>query len=79
MVGTFDNWKRKNPLKYDPYSREWKVTLGLTVGDYYYKYVVDDEWICNDDDPKDTDLYGNLNNIVRVWENGKKPLKKFSH
>lgn len=66
LVGTFDNWKKKSPLKYDQFSREWKITIGLNIGEYYYKFVVDDDWVCNDDDPKDTDMYGNLNNIIRV-------------
>lgn len=28
--------------------------------------MIDNEWACHDDDLKDTDLYGNLNNFVIV-------------
>ncbi|KAL4507061.1 hypothetical protein ABPG72_001854 [Tetrahymena utriculariae] len=66
IIGSFDNWQNKRPLKYDQFSREWKITLNLPRGDYFYKYIIDDEWICSDDDAKDTDIYGYLNNFISV-------------
>jgi len=66
LIGTFNNWKIKWPLKYDNFSRAWKIYLNLPPGDYIYKYIVDGVWVCNDDEPKETDVYGNINNIVKV-------------
>lgn len=29
-----------------------------------YKYIVDGEWICNENEPKNNDIYGNINNYL---------------
>lgn len=33
---------------------------------FRYKFIVDNRWICTDDDPKVTDIQGNLNNSIHV-------------
>ena len=54
------------PLKFDHFSKTWNTVLNLQPGEYFYKFIVDDEWICYDEDPKDNDLHGNINNYVLV-------------
>lgn len=52
-MGSFDDWNQTYDLKYDQFSRVWKISLSLKPGDYMYKYRVDDVWLINDDEPKD--------------------------
>ncbi|CAK79065.1 unnamed protein product (macronuclear) [Paramecium tetraurelia] len=66
VSGSFDEWKEKHKLKFDHFSKVWNVTLKLLPGEYYYKFYVDGEWICTDDDLKDNDIYGNINNFVII-------------
>ena len=33
---------------------------------YSYKYIVDGEWVCSDDDAKNNDFYGNINNYIVI-------------
>lgn len=33
---------------------------------FSYKFVVDDKFVCSDDDPKLNDLQGNINNFIQV-------------
>ena len=33
---------------------------------FSYKFNVDNEWVCTDDDIKDTDINGNINNYILV-------------
>lgn len=33
---------------------------------YSYKFYVDNEWVCSDDDLKDNDIYGNINNFIII-------------
>lgn len=66
LAGSWDNFKHKFPLKYNNLSREWVVTLNLVPGEYFYKFIIDDEWMCNQDLPMETDIYGNINNYIKV-------------
>ncbi len=34
LIGTFNNWKIKWPLKFDNFSRTWKIYLNLPPGEY---------------------------------------------
>eukprot|EP00825_Cyclidium_porcatum_P042293 TRINITY_DN5762_c0_g1_i8.p1 TRINITY_DN5762_c0_g1~~TRINITY_DN5762_c0_g1_i8.p1 ORF type:complete len:311 (+),score=50.60 TRINITY_DN5762_c0_g1_i8:910-1842(+) len=63
LAGNWDNFKHKYPLKYNNLSREWGVTLNLVPGEYFYKFIIDDEWVCNPDSPLDTDIYLSLIHI----------------
>ena len=34
LIGSFDSWKTKHPLKYDLFSQMWTLTLQLPSGEY---------------------------------------------
>jgi starch synthase len=34
--------------------------------DNSYKFLVDDQWVCSEEDNKDNDIYGNINNYIMV-------------
>ena len=66
LCGSFTNWKEKIPLTFDPLSERWSTIVKLKKGKYFYKYVVNNEWIIN---PKERNERGNdgiVNNVVEV-------------
>lgn len=66
LVGSFDDWQNKYPLYYDYFTHIWTFTLYLKPGEYFYKFVVDGKWMCSEDDPKNFDNHGNVNNYLVV-------------
>ena len=66
ISGSWDGWKEKKKLKYESYSRNWKLVLSLQPGTYIYKYLVDDEWVCYKNDEVELDINGNANNFIVV-------------
>ena len=66
LCGSFTNWKEKIPLTFDPLSERWSTIVKLKKGKYFYKYVVNNEWIIN---PKERNEKGNdgiVNNVVEI-------------
>ncbi|KNC72844.1 hypothetical protein SARC_14595, partial [Sphaeroforma arctica JP610] len=45
---------------------EFSLTLDLPIGTYQYKFIVDEEWCYNPDQPQINDRSGAVNNIVEV-------------
>lgn len=61
----FDNWKTRHSMSFDNYTNQWFITLHLSRGKYYYKYVVDGtRWLVNEKEPKEKDNQGNDNNML---------------
>lgn len=60
-------WGQKIPLTFDEEQASWIMERELPEGRYEYKYVVDGEWVCNNDElvtPPNDD--GHINNYVVV-------------
>uniref|UniRef100_A0A7N0VLK3 AMP-activated protein kinase glycogen-binding domain-containing protein n=1 Tax=Kalanchoe fedtschenkoi TaxID=63787 RepID=A0A7N0VLK3_KALFE len=60
-------WGQKMPLKYEEEQNLWILKRELLEGRYEYKYIVDGEWLVNEDEPitapnKD----GHINNFIKV-------------
>ena len=64
ICGSFDDWKVRHDLTFDPFTNQWFTTLHLKPGvEFYYKYIVNnDNWIINEDELKVDDGAGNVNN-----------------
>ena len=65
LHGSFDNWKNKHKLYYNTIKQIWTLTLSLKPGEFYFKFLVDGVWECNEG-PKTNDVDGNINNILVV-------------
>ena len=66
LCGSFTNWKEKIPLTFDPLSERWSTIVKLPKGKYFYKYIVNNDWIIN---PKERNEKGNdgiINNVVEI-------------
>jgi len=44
ISGSFDEWKEKHNLKFDHFSKTWNISLQLPPGEYYFKFLVENEW-----------------------------------
>lgn len=67
LTGSFNNWDGgKHPMKKDK-NGIWKKRLGLSPGQYEYRYLVDDQW---SNDPscqaRVDNGFGGQNNIITV-------------
>lgn len=79
VAGSFNNWSGNfNPLKKENDST-WSTTLYLEPGYYYYKLIVDDQWIPDPaNDWKINDGGDSFNSIVKVGNPPRPKRKKTS-
>ncbi|ANZ73561.1 BA75_00577T0 [Komagataella pastoris] len=63
VTGTFDNWSKTIALKKkdDVFTATVPLNLGSKI---VFKFVVDDQWVVSEDEEKETDDQGFLNNIL---------------
>mmetsp|Transcript_47794 Transcript_47794/g.64812 ORF Transcript_47794/g.64812 Transcript_47794/m.64812 type:complete len:308 (-) Transcript_47794:77-1000(-) len=67
LVGSFDNWETRHSLSFDHITNQWFVNLFLPRGEYFFKFVINDNlWVVNDELTKRKDPAGNLNNYIAV-------------
>ena len=66
VCGSFDKWQVRHPLTYDPIKSQWNLTLKVKKGKYFYKYIVDGEWVVNNNEPTETEESGIVNNVVNL-------------
>ena len=61
ITGSWDKWNQKFDLSYDPLNNSWKTYIILPKGiTYYYKYIVDNEFVINKNEKmesKDNDVF----------------------
>ena len=66
VCGSFDNWKVRRPLSFDPVKNMWSITLKIKKGKYFYKYIKDGEWIINKKEDTFVEDNGIVNNFVNL-------------
>lgn len=65
ILGSFNQWKAK--LQMERVSHHvFELQQQLPPGTYQYKFIVDGQWRCADDQEKVKDEHGNENNRVVV-------------
>ncbi|KAJ1928241.1 galactose metabolism- protein [Tieghemiomyces parasiticus] len=69
VSGSFNDWKHKVRLTPSP-SGNFGVTLSLTPGVHYWKFIVDEEWKCSPRYAAAPDDDGNLVNYLRIDSQG---------
>ncbi|MBQ4822522.1 glycogen-binding domain-containing protein [Aquimarina sp. MMG016] len=66
LAGSFNNWSDNN-YKMIRTKNGWKYTVSLSGGKHHYKYIIDDQWIVDPDNPvKEYDAEGNINSVCMV-------------
>jgi hypothetical protein len=65
VTSTFDNWAETEKLEATALGFMKRIILPTTATEkIYYKFVVDGNWVIDHLAPQETDVYGNLNNIL---------------
>ncbi|XP_076898154.1 phosphoglucan phosphatase DSP4, amyloplastic-like isoform X2 [Bidens hawaiensis] len=67
IAGLDIGWGQRIPLKYDESQPSWTLHRDLPEGRYEYKYIVDGEWVTNENEQLTLiDKDGNINNYIKV-------------
>lgn len=63
MTGSFSNWKMRFLLQKDT-DGNFATTLSLPRGRHFFKFIVDNDWLCSPDYVTELDDSNNLNNVI---------------
>jgi 1,4-alpha-glucan branching enzyme len=67
VAGTFNNWSPTKMKQKDKGAGFYSITLNLPVGRHEYKFVVDDVWQVDPENPETVqNAFGSLNSIITV-------------
>lgn len=68
LAGSFNDWDPDSaPMPYSPKDGRYSCTVMLPAGIAEYKFVVDGEWILDEENPDfAANDFGTLNSVVRV-------------
>lgn len=77
IAGSINEWNTtSDPLQKDE-DGVWKIVLQLPEGKYSYKFIVDGNWLFDQDNPDvEDDGYGGSNSVVEVRSSGIVPKEK---
>ena len=64
VTGTFDDWGKSEQLNKVGEHWEKVVTLSSAEKKILYKFVVDDQWVVDENAPKEDDGHNNVNNVL---------------
>lgn len=79
VAGSFNNWSADSTLLNRGVDNIWRVTIETEPGYYYYKFVVDGNWIPDPNNPwKINDGGTSFNSIVKIG-NPRTPKRKTSN
>mmetsp|Transcript_3624 Transcript_3624/g.6855 ORF Transcript_3624/g.6855 Transcript_3624/m.6855 type:complete len:234 (+) Transcript_3624:184-885(+) len=67
VVGSFSNWQTKIRLTRED-DGAFSTVVQIVPGIHQYKFIVDGEWRCAQDQPRCLDSVGNENNCIEVEE-----------
>ena len=67
LAGSFTQW---NPVEmeksFEEPDEKWALKLDLPPGEYEFKFVVDGNWVIDEDQPTKLSQVGTLNNVISV-------------
>jgi hypothetical protein len=67
VIGSWDDWASKNQLVFSKIAKNYKISLKLKPDTYFYKYIVDGNYVLADhQDTADEDQFGNINHKVVI-------------
>jgi hypothetical protein len=74
LAGEFNGWSETDMPMTKQANGEWSASMALKPGTYQYKFIVDDKWITDPDNPEHSDDgFGGNNSVLHVPEPGKTP------
>jgi len=63
VCGTFSDWKRIPMVKSQ---KDFVALIDLPVGEHQYKFVVDENWVHDINQPAVKNELGNMNNVIKI-------------
>jgi hypothetical protein len=67
VVGDFNNWKLDESSRMQRTEDSWRKIMKLGAGRYHYRFVVDGNWIEDNDNPaKEMNPYGSMDSLIEV-------------
>jgi 1,4-alpha-glucan branching enzyme len=67
VAGSFNNWNRSRTRLEEKRTCVYAVALQLPVGRHEYKFVVDDDWRIDPENPETApNPFGSLNSVITV-------------
>ena len=68
LAGSFNNWDPyAHQMQEDPAGGLYRLALDLPPGKHEYRFVIDDEWRTDPQNPDTvTNAYGSVNSVVTV-------------
>jgi hypothetical protein len=63
IAGSFNNWEK---IKMQVDNEIWYYKTTLSEGDHEYKFIVNDEWVCDQNEPITVTYDGFVNNKVFI-------------
>ncbi|VDP44756.1 unnamed protein product, partial [Heligmosomoides polygyrus] len=66
ICGSWDGWRQKIPLVKS--ANDFSTILELTPGHHEYKFMVDNKWVVDDNQPKTNNNLGGENNVMSIDE-----------
>jgi len=68
IAGSFNNWK-KYVMTYDSEKNTWNLYMKLKPGEYEYKFIINNEWVCDPSLPVNINNDGYCNHKITIKKN----------
>jgi len=70
VAGDFNDWKVDGASRMEGDNGVWKKALNLKDGKYRYRFVIDGEWVEDDNNPrKEVNPFGTMDSLIEVLKN----------
>jgi 5'-AMP-activated protein kinase regulatory beta subunit len=67
LAGTFNDWDPRELEMIDAGSGDYSIALKIPAGSYEYKFIVNDDWVLDDDNEVTVcNGCGSLNNVIII-------------
>jgi len=68
LAGSFNDWDPAScHMRFQPQTQQYEKKLKLAPGSYEYKFVVDGEWLLDENNPNfSANDFGTLNSVIVV-------------
>ncbi|CAD6187996.1 unnamed protein product [Caenorhabditis auriculariae] len=66
IIGSWDGWGKKIPMVKS--TTDFTTIVDLEPGEYEYKFMVDGQWVVDDNQKKKSNAMGSENNVIHIQE-----------
>ncbi len=67
VAGDFNDWKQDDTSRMQKHNDTWTLKMSLLSGRYRYRFIMDDRWVDDPENPKKTlNPYGQMDSLMEV-------------